>query len=187
MRIRWNETEEFEVIDQYDEELDNIVECHNEIFKKGDVDEVDIIDHNKDANDTPDYVNIQFGNGSIITSLHRSAFTVLENDNKDRTSTPEDCEKCDEDDCDVSHCIISGPHEDKFPPKRINVDTINTAADYAALTQKQQVSFLIEKHSLSEKEAWEYRTNDIYGLPTPIAENFDDYDERIKEYLHGKT
>jgi len=34
----------------------------------------------------------------------------------DRVSTTEDCEKCDEENCDLSHCLISGPHEDKFPP-----------------------------------------------------------------------
>ncbi len=113
MKIRWNQTEEFEVIDQYDEELDNIAESHDEVFKKGDIDEVDIINHNGDAADLPEYVDIQFGNGSIITSLHRMAFTVID----ERTSTIEDCENCDEENCDVRHCLISGPHEDKFPLK----------------------------------------------------------------------
>jgi len=36
----------------------------------------------------------------------------------DRVSTTEDCEKCDEENCENSHCLISGPHEDKFPPKK---------------------------------------------------------------------
>jgi len=34
----------------------------------------------------------------------------------DRVCTPEDCEKCMEENCDDKHCLISGEHEDKFPP-----------------------------------------------------------------------
>lgn len=99
MKIRWNETFEVEIIDQYDEELDNIGESHNETLKAGTIADVDIIDRDGET----DYVDIQFDNGSLISGVHSSTFTEID----ERTSTPEDCEKCDEDDCDVSHCIIS--------------------------------------------------------------------------------
>lgn len=38
--------------------------------------------------------------------------------NKVRTSTIEDCENCDEENCDIRYCLISGPHGDKLPPKK---------------------------------------------------------------------
>jgi hypothetical protein len=40
----------------------------------------------------------------------------------DRTSTPDDCEKCMEENCDNRYCLINDTdgHEDKFPPKTKN-------------------------------------------------------------------
>ena len=36
----------------------------------------------------------------------------------DRASTTEDCEKCNEEDCDIRHCLISGPLSLKKKVKR---------------------------------------------------------------------
>ena len=71
MKIKWNDTFEIEIVDQYDEELDNITSSHNEILKKGEVEEIDI------TKDNGDYVDMQFENGSMAFSIQKSTFIIV--------------------------------------------------------------------------------------------------------------
>ena len=43
-----------------------------------------------------------------------SAFYIYEDEipKGERVSTPEDCEKCDDEDCDVRHCLITDNKEE---------------------------------------------------------------------------
>lgn len=70
----------------------------------------------------------------------------------DRTSTTKDCEKCDEENCENSHCLIRGPHEDKFPPKKEKV-----RADFLWPVEKDSVEEAGYEFANARTE--EYREN----------------------------
>ena len=72
IEIKWNDTFEVEIVDNFDEEMDNIGESHNEVLKEGEIVQIDII------NEEDGYVDIQFGCGSMILGIQKESFTILE-------------------------------------------------------------------------------------------------------------
>lgn len=52
-----------------------------------------------------------------------------------------------------------------------------TADDYASLSVGEQLWLLKTRFSLDEKEARKIRTDDIYGLPCPLASDFEGFEE----------
>jgi len=72
MKIVWNDTFEVEIIDHFDEETNNIAESHKAIIKAGVFDFIDII------KDDGNYVDMQFGNGSMAYCILKTSFKILE-------------------------------------------------------------------------------------------------------------
>ena len=72
MIVKWNSTFEIELIDSFDEEMDNIGESHCETVREGEIEEIDIID------DKEDCVDIQFGCGSMAFCVQKSSFEIVE-------------------------------------------------------------------------------------------------------------
>ena len=70
--ITFNKDTELEIVDSFNEETDNIDECHNETFKAGEQVDADIVSENGE------YVDIQFGHGGgVVLGVQRECFTVI--------------------------------------------------------------------------------------------------------------
>jgi len=72
MKIKFLEDCSMEVVANFDEIRDVIVERSDETFYKGDIVEGDIF------NDEGEYVNFQFGNGSCVFGLKKNLFEIVE-------------------------------------------------------------------------------------------------------------
>jgi len=72
--IKWKKNATLVVITGYDEKLDRATE-EDESFVKDEQTEVDII-----ASDFPDYVAIQFGDGSVAYGVPTNLYEVIEED-----------------------------------------------------------------------------------------------------------
>ena len=72
MIIEFKEDTELEVIHSYDEENDNIGESNLEVFKAGVPVEADITS----TSESGLFVDLQFGDGSIATSVQKESFTI---------------------------------------------------------------------------------------------------------------
>ena len=71
--IKFKEDTELTVISGYDEETDNITEECQELFKAGENVDADIYD-----DDGGKYVNLQFGDGSIVLTVQRNCFEMVD-------------------------------------------------------------------------------------------------------------
>lgn len=76
MKLKFKEDAELNIVTSYDEETDNIEEEINEIFKKDEIIDVDVIDDDSESQ----YFQLQFGDGSVIPSVQKSLFDVIEGD-----------------------------------------------------------------------------------------------------------
>ena len=70
--IKFKQDTSLTVIDEFDEEKDNIVGEYEQTFNEGQ--EVDASIYNVDS---ADYVDLQFGDGSIALGVLRSSFEVV--------------------------------------------------------------------------------------------------------------
>jgi hypothetical protein len=72
--IKFKQDTTLQVIEGYDEENDNITEEVEETFKDGELVDADIVSDDDDS----DYVDIQFGDGSVAFRIQRDCFEVVE-------------------------------------------------------------------------------------------------------------
>jgi len=72
--IKFKQDTTLQVIEGYDEENDNITEEVEETFKEGELVDADIVSDDDDS----DYVDIQFGDGSVAFRIQRDCFEVVE-------------------------------------------------------------------------------------------------------------
>jgi len=70
--IRFRENINLTVITEYDEEKDNIVEDSEVLFKAGERVDGDIY-----FDDGSDWVDLQFGDGSVANSVERNSFEII--------------------------------------------------------------------------------------------------------------
>ena len=69
--IRFKEDIELTIVTDYDVTMDNIIDETTQVFKAGEDVDADIF-HEDDTN----YVDIQFGDGSVALSVQRECFEV---------------------------------------------------------------------------------------------------------------
>ncbi len=104
--IRFNQDTELTLITDYDEENDNITGEETEVFKAGEPVDAEIIAWINGG----EYVDLQFGDGSVALTVQRDCFTHL----RDHLFSPETncCVHCGisaEDDCiENGPCVPSG-------------------------------------------------------------------------------
>jgi hypothetical protein len=70
--IKFKQDTTLQVIEGYDEATDNITEDVEETFKGGEKVDADIFN-----DDGTDYVDIQFGDGSVALGVQRDCFEVV--------------------------------------------------------------------------------------------------------------
>ena len=76
--IKFKQDTTLQVVEGYDEENDNITEEVEETFKKGELVSADIVSDDDNSDDDSDYVDIQFGDGSVAFRIQRDCFEVVE-------------------------------------------------------------------------------------------------------------
>ena len=72
--IKFNQDTELTVVSGFDEELDNITDETVETFKAGELINAEIMD-GSDTNS--EYVDLEFGDGSIALTVQRSSFEIV--------------------------------------------------------------------------------------------------------------
>jgi len=82
MKVKFLESCEIEVFDSFDEALDD-GETSTEVFMPGHTAEFDVIGHPEKMEGgklvpATDFVNVQFGNGSVAFGLDKAWFETLE-------------------------------------------------------------------------------------------------------------
>jgi hypothetical protein len=65
---------ELTVVTEFDEATDNITGEEKDIFKAGEPVDADILDR---GDNTENYVDLQFGDGSMAFGVERSSFDIL--------------------------------------------------------------------------------------------------------------
>ena len=70
--ITFKENAELSVVVEFDEEADNIVEEQTEVFLAGEPVDAEIVD------EMGDYVDLQFGDGTVALGVLRSLFEVID-------------------------------------------------------------------------------------------------------------
>jgi len=84
MKVRFKSKCEIECVDSFDEALDD-AETSTEVFDVGDEVEFDVLDHPQkfqhgDFVDDTNFLNVQFGNGSVAFGLSKEWFDIIEGD-----------------------------------------------------------------------------------------------------------
>jgi len=72
--IAFKKDTELFIVDRYDEATDTIAESHDEVFKAGEPVDADIVGPVENGNP---YVQLQFGDGSVVYGVQRECFDVL--------------------------------------------------------------------------------------------------------------
>ncbi|MAE81288.1 MAG: hypothetical protein CMB80_01040 [Flammeovirgaceae bacterium] len=75
MKIKWLQQVELEVVTEFDENADKITGSYCQRVEIDEVDEIDLDDAWVEGND---FVDMQFGDGSMAYSVSKEYFEVLE-------------------------------------------------------------------------------------------------------------
>lgn len=73
--IKFNTNVELEVIENFDEKNDRILDSSMEVFRAGQVVDADLL--NEDFHKGDEYVDIQFSNGNLALGVDKTLFEVI--------------------------------------------------------------------------------------------------------------